>query len=224
MAVFNRPERLSPCKVTVRAPSVPATHHMRHVYQLASPVALFHLAVDQAWFHLPPAHGAPSLTYLEPLTKVGSDHIEVEIEPVTGEERQTAGSQELSQGVDEQVRRMLCARTQSEHRQNLGEGIDGQPQPEHLGGAAQPGTQFIQLNVWEQEVAEIVLVQRLSMLSSASKPGDDGGLTGAKDPLSCGSVQSFGQRREHHSDLAGRGFQTVQWRVAPRALNVVWHA
>jgi len=110
---------------------------------------------------------------------------------------------------------MLCARTQSEHRQNLGEGIDGEPQPEHRCGAAQPGSQFIQLNVWELEVAEIVLVQRLSMRASASKPGDDGGLTGAEDPFSCGSVQSFGQRREHHGDLAGRGFQTVQWRVAP---------
>jgi hypothetical protein len=45
--------------------------------------------------------------------------------------------------VDEQVRRMLCARTQMQHRQNLGARIDGQPQPEHLRGAAQPGANFI---------------------------------------------------------------------------------
>ena len=169
--MFNRPERLSPCKATVRAPSVPATHHMRHVYQLASPVALFHLAVDQAWFHLPPAHGAPSLTYLEPLTKVGSDRIEVEIEPVTGEERQTAGSQELSQGVDEQVRRMLCARNQREHGQNLGARIDGRPQPEHLCGAAQSGSNFVQLQVRDVQVVEGSLMEELSVLACASEKG-----------------------------------------------------
>jgi hypothetical protein len=39
-----------------------------------------------------------------------------------------------------------------------------------------------------------VLVQPLSVLASASQPGDDGGLTGAEDPLCSGWVQSFGQR------------------------------
>jgi hypothetical protein len=50
--------------------------------------------------------------------------IEVEIEPVTGEEREAARSQELSQGVDEQVRHVLRAGTQMEHRQNLGARVD----------------------------------------------------------------------------------------------------
>jgi hypothetical protein len=43
--------------------------------------AFLHLAIDQAWFHLPPAHAAPSSTQREPLTKVGR-------EAITGEERQ----------------------------------------------------------------------------------------------------------------------------------------
>ena len=41
-------------------------------------------------------------------------------------------------------------------RKNLGKGIDGQP--ENLLGAAQPGAQFIQLQVREVEIGEEALV------------------------------------------------------------------
>ena len=93
---------------------------------------------------------------------------------------------------------------------NLGEGINGQPEPEHLFGAAQPGAQFVQLQVWEVEVAKRVLVQRLSMLASSRHPGDDGGVSIAEDTLSGGWVQPFGQRRQHPCNEMGRGFQPVQ--------------
>jgi hypothetical protein len=57
----------------------------------------------------------------------------------------------------------LCSGAKLKHRKKLGEGIDGQPQPENLLGAAQSGAQFVQLNVRDLEVAEIVLVQGLSV-------------------------------------------------------------
>ena len=60
---------------------------------------------------------------------------------------------------------------------------------------------------------EIALVKRLNVLASAGQPGADGRLPVAEDPFGGGCVQSFGQRREHHRDLMGRGFQTVQGRV-----------
>ena len=92
--------------------------------QLTPSVAFFHLAVDQVRGHLPPAHSPPSTTSCEPVPKMSREGIEVEIEPVTGEEREAARSQELSQGVDEQVRHVLRAGTQMEHRQNLGARVD----------------------------------------------------------------------------------------------------
>jgi len=46
------------------------------------------------------------------------------------------GGQTLSQRVDEQMGHMLCARAELKHRNNFGEGIDGQPEPENLFGAA----------------------------------------------------------------------------------------
>src|SRR5437588_545799 len=67
-------------------------HHVRDASQLTPPVALFHLAVDQARCPLPPAHFLPSTTSCEPLSKMGCEGIEIQIEAVTGEERQIARS------------------------------------------------------------------------------------------------------------------------------------
>ena len=66
---------------------------------------------------------------------------------------------------------MLCAGTQMEHGKKLRAGIDGQPQPQHLLVAAQPGSQFIQLEVREPEIAEEALVQGLCVLASTSQKG-----------------------------------------------------
>jgi hypothetical protein len=65
----------------------PQAHHMGHPNQLTPSVAFLHLTVDQPRCHLPLAHVAPATTHLEPLTKVGRESIEVQIEPVTREER-----------------------------------------------------------------------------------------------------------------------------------------
>jgi hypothetical protein len=109
---------------------------------------------------------------------------------------------------------VLCSRTQMEDRKNLRAGIDGQPQPQDLCGAAQPRSQFIQLEVGEPQMAEAALVQGLCMFPSARQPCDDGGLTVAENPFGGRWVQPFGQCREHPCDLLRGGFQTVQQRVA----------
>ncbi|MGZ3646385.1 MAG: hypothetical protein ACXVCM_21345 [Ktedonobacteraceae bacterium] len=61
--------------------------------------------------------------------------VEVEIESVTREERNAAGNQERSQGVDHPMGHVLCVRTELKHRKDLGEGINGQPEPKNLVGA-----------------------------------------------------------------------------------------
>ncbi len=95
------------------------------------------------------------------------------------------------------------------HGKNLCAGVDGQPQPEHVLIAAQPGTQLIQLEVRELEVAERVLVQGLCVLASSRHPGGDSGMTVAEDTFSGGRIQPFRQRSQHHCDYMGRGFQGV---------------
>jgi hypothetical protein len=117
--------------------------------------------------------------------------------------------------MDDTMGHVLCSGTQMEDGKNLVAGI--YRQPDHVLRAAQPGSQFIQLEVWELQKAEGPLVQRLSMLKSASQPRGDGGLSKAEDAFSRGSVQPFGQRREHHANLLGGSFQMVQRCIASSA-------
>ena len=123
--------------------------------------------------------------------------IEVDIEAITGEDWQAARGQAPSQGVDEQVCHVLRAGTQRKHRKKLRARIDGQPEPQHLCGAAQPGAQFVQLQVREVQMAEEALVQGMRVLACTSEPGRDGGLTKAEDPFGGGRIQPFSQGREH---------------------------
>ena len=141
--------------------------------------------------------------------------IKVEIEPITGEEREAIGSQDLSQGVDHPMSHVLGAGTELKHRQNLGARVDRHPQPEHVLRAAQPGSQFIQLEVREVQMGEEAHVQGVRVLASTRQPGGDGRLSKAEDPRSCGRVEPFGQRREHHGDLVRGSFQSIQGRIAP---------
>lgn len=84
----------------------------------------------------------------------------------------------------------------------------------HLSGAAEPGAQFVQLEVRDMQVAEGMLMEELSVLACASEPLDDGHLPIAEDAFSRGRIQPFSQGGEHHGDLVRGGFQTVQRGVA----------
>jgi hypothetical protein len=63
------------------------------------------------------------------------------------------------QGVDDPMRHVLRAGAQMKHRTNLGARVDGQPEPEHLLGAAQPRAEFVQLEMRELQGAKGALVQ-----------------------------------------------------------------
>ncbi len=68
------------------------------------------------------------------------------------------------------------------------EGIDGQPEPEDLFGAAQPGSSFVQLEMRDVEAAEAALMEDLSVPACASEPRGDGGLMVTEDPWGFASV------------------------------------
>jgi len=80
--------------------------------------------------------------------------------------------------------------------------------------AAEPCSQFIQLQVWEVQMAEKTLVEGVRMFPSASQPAADGSLSGAEDPFGSRRVQPFGQSRQDHGDLVRGSFQAVQGGVA----------
>jgi hypothetical protein len=97
-------------------------------------------------------------------------------------------------------------------RHVLRAGTDGQP--EHVFGTAEAGAQFVQLEV---QLEGEPLVQSVRVYTCTSEPGGDGGLSVAEHTPGSGRIQPFGQRREQHCNVMGRGFQTVQGRVEPGA-------
>ncbi len=134
------------------------------------------------------------------------------------------GGQALSERVDEQMCHVLRAGTQLEDGQKLGAGINRQPEPLHLRMAAQPGSQFIQLEVRQVQMGEEALMQPLSMRARASQPRRDGGLAVAEDPFGSGSIQSFGQREIRTIATCWEGVFRRYMGVSRRALNVVRQA
>jgi hypothetical protein len=103
-------------------------------------------------------------------------------------------------------------------------GVDDQPEPQHLGTTAEPGSQFVQLRMREMEMAEEALVQGVRVRARAGKPGGNGRLPVAEDSLGGGSVQSFGQGRQHDGDPAREGVFNRYKGVLRRAVNVVRQA
>jgi hypothetical protein len=99
---------------------------------------------------------------------------------------------------------MLRARTQREYRQNLRARIDGQP--EHLGGVAQSGSKFVQLQVREVQIAEGVLMEELSVLACPREPPRNRGMSKAEDPLCSRKIQSFGKPQRGPEPLDGKEF------------------
>jgi hypothetical protein len=119
---------------------------------------------------------------------------------------------------------VLRAGTEMEDWNKLRAGVDGQPQPQQPCGAAQPGAQFIQLQMREPEMAEEAFVQGLCMFPGASQPGADGGLSVAEDPFGSGRVQPFSQREIRTIATCWEGVFNRYKGVCRRALKVVRQA
>ena len=154
---------------------------MRHTHQLAPAVTFLHLTIDQIRSHLPPEDFPPSAKHLAPVSKMGGQGVEVEVQAITGEERNASRSQELSQGVKNQVRHVLRAGTELEDGKKLRRGVETQPKPLHLRMAAQPRAQFIQLDMREPEMGEETFMQGVCMRACARQPGGDRGLSKAEN-------------------------------------------
>ena len=146
---------------------------------------------------------------------MGRQRIEIHIQAVTGKEREATRGEHLSQGVNKRMGHVLRAGTELKDGEKLGARINCQPQPEHPCRAAEPCTNFVQLQVWDVQVAEGALVQGLRVLASTGQPGADGGLPVAEDPFGGGSIQPFGECREHYGDLLRGSFQPVEGSIAP---------
>ena len=153
------------------------------------------------------------------------DGIEVQIEAITREERDAERRVGSAAGSEEPGAPYVGCADEDESTGRIARArIDGQPQPEHLGGVAQSGSQFVQLQVREVQVAEGVLMEEFRVLACSREPPRHRGVSKAEDPPCSRKIQSFGQRREHHRDPAREGGFSRYKGVSRLEVNVVRHA
>jgi hypothetical protein len=123
------------------------------------------------------------------------------------------GGQALSESVDEDMCHVLCAPTQREDGKKLRTGVDGQPEPEHVLRAAQPGSQFIHVQMRDPQMTEAAFVQGLCLLACASEKGWCWGLVQSRRPVGQpkGPALRPLQRARRRSGEKGFSDGTGQW-------------
>jgi hypothetical protein len=109
-------------------------------------------------------------------------------------------------------------------RKDFRPGINDQPQPQDVSVAAQPGANFVQLQVRKVQVAKGALMEDLSVLGSACEPPPNGGVSNAEDAFSRGWVQPFGQREIRTMATLEEAVFSRYKAVSRRALKVAWQA
>ena len=78
--------------------------------------------------------------------------------------------------VDESVGRSLRTRTEMEHRNDFGDRVNGEPQPQALSSAAQSSADLIQLHMRQMQGTKGAVVQCSTVRPCSHEPRRDGGL------------------------------------------------
>jgi hypothetical protein len=126
-------------------------------------VSLLDLTVDQVGQHLPFACAVTNDA--DPLTEVGRQRVEVQVQPITGENRQAARGKPETQVMDDGMRCHLGPRAKVQHRDEFGQWVERHPQPEDVCSITEACPEFIELEVWEREVPNPAVVQGGAVLT-----------------------------------------------------------
>jgi hypothetical protein len=92
------------------------------------------------------------------LTEVGRQCVEVQVQPIAGEDGKTARRQAVTEVMDDRMRRMLRPRPKVQNRDQFRQWVNGHPEPEDVGSTPKAGAQFVELEMRKMEVAEPALV------------------------------------------------------------------
>jgi hypothetical protein len=108
--------------------------------------------------------------------------IEVVVQPVATQDGQAAARQPPVQLVSHHMGGVLRPRAEMEHRDDLPQLLDRQPEPQRVGPTAQPRPQFVELDVGEVKVAEEAVMQGRAVSAGPCQPSRDGGMPMPKHP------------------------------------------
>ncbi len=94
----------------------------------------------------------------KPVTEMGGDGVEIAAQTICCESRDAIRLQAHLEIVGESHGIIVFAMTQVKGRQDLGDWIDGEPQP-HLASATNPAVELIHLDEGQHQISEETIVK-----------------------------------------------------------------
>ena len=189
---------------------VAQAHEAFDELELATAIRLFDLPIDQVMGDLPTGRTGGGVC--RPLTEVGGQSVEVEIEAVAGKDRQAAGGQDERERMDDGMRHNLSAWANLEGGDEFGHRVAGGPPPQVVRLVAQGSKQLIELEMAKGELVEEVGVNLFGVHSGAREPQANSDLGVVEQPGRIGEGQTPVDGQE---DLSGWGAETIQGRAPP---------
>jgi hypothetical protein len=104
-----------------------------------------------------------------------------------------------------------------QHRDQLAQGIDRQPQPQCVGAVRQARSELVELDVRQVELPQDAVVKRRAVFTRPRQPAGNRRVRVAEDPRRGRDRQPLCQCCQDFATALGGGFQTVEWRIATRA-------
>ena len=120
--------------------------------------------------------------------------------------------------MDDPISHCLDPWTDFDDGDELGFGIAGSPDPDIVLSAPHASPKFIELNVFELEFLEEMIVELATMLTGTCEPGADGGLAHLESLFDGRDIYPQSQEVERIADFFGRRFEPIQDSVLARSI------
>ena len=144
-----------------------------------------------------------------PFAKVGGQCVEVVLETIRTKRGYTTNSKPGLKLMDNPISHCLDTRTDFDDWDELGFGIAGSPDPDIVLSIPDASPKFIELNVFELELLDEMIVELATMLTGTCEPGADGGLAHLESLFDGGDIYPQSQEVERMADFLRWSFQTV---------------
>ena len=154
---------------------------------------------------------------VDPCTEVSGEHGVIMAQPIG----QKQGNVRTGEAVAETVQKRHgiggLARSNRVGGDELGQGVDGKPEPRDEFGTADLGTEFIELQDFRREVVQEGVMEMVGMCAEAVESTGDGVIVNAKKAGNVGARHPEG--KQHKGGLCRR-----KQGVLRRIENTCWHA
>ncbi len=149
----------------------------------------------------------------DPVAEMGSDGIEIAAQAVGGEGRNAIFLQTKFQVMGQGHGILVLAKAEMKRGQDLGERVDGEPQP-HAADLADSAEELIHLDEGQEQVMEEALMQVRAVVTSSFQPAGDGGLSMTGAAHEDRNITPLSQEHQDQDDALFRDLEAVERRIS----------